>query len=86
MLGAMATPFRRAAVLSGPRHAAHPGANLRRTRLLGIELNQRRNAKNAPLISPDVGRFKVRVIRTDEDLVIARSTARVINLGSIRKT
>jgi acetate kinase len=53
---------------------------------LGLELNQERNAKNAPLISPDAGRIKVRVIRTDEELMIARSVARVLNLGSIRET
>ena len=53
---------------------------------LGIELDQERNAKNAPLISPDAGRVKVRVIHTDEELMIARSTARVLNLGSIRET
>ena len=53
---------------------------------LGIELNQTRNAKNAPLISPDAGRVKVRVIRTDEELMIARSVIRVLNLGSNRKT
>ena len=53
---------------------------------LGIELNQQRNAKNAPLISADAGRVKVRVIRTDEELMIAKSTTRVLNLGSIRET
>jgi len=53
---------------------------------LGIELNQQRNAKNAPLISPDAGLVKVRVIRTDEELMIARSTTRVLDLGSIRET
>ena len=53
---------------------------------LGIELNQKRNAKNAPLSSPDAGRVKVRVIRTDEDLMIARSVIRILKLGSIRKT
>src|ERR1700736_2518621 len=51
---------------------------------LGIELNQKRNAKNAGLISPDGGRVKVRVIRTDEELMIARSVTHVVNLGSIR--
>ena len=50
---------------------------------LGIELNRKRNAKNAPLISPDAGRVKVRVIRTDEELMIARSVTRVLELGSI---
>jgi acetate kinase len=53
---------------------------------LGIELNQKHNAKNAPLISLDADRVKVRVIRTDEELMTARSVSRVLNLGSIRKT
>jgi acetate kinase len=53
---------------------------------LGIQLNQQRNAKNAPLISPDAARVKVRVIRTDEELGIARSVTRVLNLGSIGET
>jgi len=53
---------------------------------LGIELNQKRNANNAPLISPDAGRVKVRVVRTDEELMIARSVIRVLNLGSSRKS
>src|SRR5437764_6734501 len=48
---------------------------------LGIELNHKRNTKNASLISPDAGRVKVRVIRTDEELMIARSVSRVLNLG-----
>ena len=48
---------------------------------LGIELNQLRNTQHASLISPDVGRVKVRVIRTDEELMIAKSVARVLNLG-----
>ncbi len=52
---------------------------------LGIELDPKRNAKNAPLISRDAGRVTVRVIRTDEELMIARSVARVLHLGSIRK-
>jgi acetate kinase len=53
---------------------------------LGIELDQKRNATNAPLISPAAGRVKVRVIRTDEELMIARSVTRVLNLGSIQET
>ena len=52
---------------------------------LGIELNHRRNAKNAALISRDAGRVEVRVIRTDEELMIARSVTRVLHLGSIRE-
>jgi acetate kinase len=53
---------------------------------LGIQLNQKHNARNAPLISLDADRVKVRVIRTDEELMTARSVSRVLNLGSIRKT
>lgn len=52
---------------------------------LGIELNQKCNAKNVPLISRAAGRVKVRVIRTDEELMIARSVTRVLNLGSSRE-
>jgi acetate kinase len=52
---------------------------------LGIELDPQRNAKNAMLISPDAGRVKVRVIRTDEELMIARSVVRELKLGSLRK-
>jgi acetate kinase len=53
---------------------------------LGIELDQKLNAKNALLISPDAGRVRVRVIRTNEELMIARSTTRVLNVSSIRET
>jgi acetate kinase len=45
---------------------------------LGVELDQRRNAANAPLISTDQARVSVRVIRTDEEVVIARATAKVV--------
>jgi acetate kinase len=51
---------------------------------LGIKLNQKRNAKNAPLISSNAGRVKVRVIRTDEELMIARSVCRVLGFGISR--
>jgi acetate kinase len=53
---------------------------------LGVDLEEERNAANAPLISPDAGRVKVRVIRTDEELMIARSVTRVLNLGSFQET
>jgi acetate kinase len=52
---------------------------------LGIELNHKRNTKNAPLISPDAGPVKVRIIRTDEELMIARAVTRVLNLGAQRR-
>jgi acetate kinase len=48
---------------------------------LGLELNDRRNAENAALISTDTARVKVRVIRTDEELMIARSVSRVLGLS-----
>ncbi len=47
---------------------------------LGIELDQKRNAKNASLISTDGGLVAVRVIRTDEEIMIARSVVRVLSL------
>ncbi len=49
---------------------------------LGVDLCQKRNAATEPLISSDAGRVKVRVIRTDEQIVIARSVARVLGLGA----
>jgi acetate kinase len=48
---------------------------------LGIKLNQERNAKPAGVISTDSGRATVRVIRTDEELMIARSVWRVLGKG-----
>jgi len=48
---------------------------------LGIELNPARNARNAPLISAAAGKAAVRVIHTDEELMIARSVARLLRLG-----
>jgi acetate kinase len=43
---------------------------------LGIELEESRNAESAALISKDGSRVAVRVIRTDEELMIARSVLR----------
>ena len=51
-----------------------------------IELNQKRNAENASLISSDASRVKVRVIRTDEELMITRYVIRVLSLDSIGET
>ncbi len=47
---------------------------------LGIELDRQRNEQNAPLISADAGNVKVRVIHTDEELMIAKSVLRVLDL------
>jgi len=49
---------------------------------LGIELNESRNAATAEVISADAGRVTVRVIRTDEELMIARMVCRVPGIGS----
>ena len=43
---------------------------------LGIELDQGRNASNAPVISSAASRATVRVISTDEELMIARAVYR----------
>ena len=48
---------------------------------LGVKINPKRNAKNAPLISPNAGRVRVRVIRTNEELMIVRSTCRLLKLS-----
>ncbi len=48
---------------------------------LGIKLDKARNAKNEALISAEAGRVAVRVMRTDEELMIARSVCRVLGLG-----
>ena len=49
---------------------------------LGIAVDQQRNADHTPLISPDTGRVKVRVIRTNEEVMIAKSVMGVLNFGS----
>ena len=43
---------------------------------LGIEINEMRNAENAAVISAATSRVTVRIIRTDEELMIARSVLR----------
>jgi acetate kinase len=53
---------------------------------LGIELDASRNAESAAVISTDGGRVTVRVIRTEEELMIARSVTRILDLGSVRET
>jgi acetate kinase len=46
---------------------------------LGVELDAGRNAVHAPIISRKGGRALVRVMKTDEDLMIARHTNRLIS-------
>ena len=52
---------------------------------LGIELVESCNTENGPLISSDAGRVAVRVIRTDEELMIARSVWRILEPRAVNK-
>jgi acetate kinase len=52
---------------------------------LGIELDGARNAAHAGVISTGASRVVVRVIRTDEELMIARSVCRVIGAAAETK-
>jgi acetate kinase len=51
---------------------------------LGIELSEARNAQTAGVISRDASRATVRVIRTNEDLMIARSVSRILETGATK--
>jgi acetate kinase len=48
---------------------------------LGLALHAPRNARSAPVISTAGGRVTVRVMRTDEELMIARSVGRLLGWG-----
>lgn len=48
---------------------------------LGIKIDAGRNRANAPVISSDDSRVAVRVVKTDEDLMIARHTVKLIGRG-----
>jgi acetate kinase len=52
---------------------------------LGIELNESRNKETAGVISTDNARVIVRVIRTDEELMIARSVCRILGADAVNK-
>lgn len=49
-----------------------------RLSVLGVRLDATRNAANAEVISSDYSKVVVRVIRTDEELMIARSVCQVL--------
>ena len=53
---------------------------------LGIELHQTPNAENAAVISTDASRVRVRVIPTDEEVMIARSVTRVLSFGTRKES
>jgi acetate kinase len=52
---------------------------------LGLTVDEIRNAKNAPVISADGNPVRVRVVCTDEELMLARSALRVLNLDNSKK-
>jgi acetate kinase len=47
---------------------------------LGIELEEKHNKANAAVISSDISRVPVRVMRTDEEWMIAKTVCRVLNM------
>jgi acetate kinase len=49
---------------------------------LDIELDETRNAKNAAVISTDASPATVRVIHTDEEVMIVRSVCRILGIGA----
>lgn len=53
---------------------------------LGIELSESRNADRKDVISTDASRVAIRVIRTDEDLMIARSVSRILETEPANET
>jgi acetate kinase len=52
---------------------------------LGVELDQKRNAATEGVISAAAGRVVVRVMRTDEELMIAKTVCRVLGLETTSK-
>jgi acetate kinase len=53
---------------------------------LGIELEEKQNAANEGVISAAVSRVSVRVMRTDEERMIAETVCRVLSLGSNKES
>jgi acetate kinase len=45
---------------------------------LGVHLDDARNEAGAPILSTDASRCTVRVLRTDEESIIARDTLHVL--------
>lgn len=48
---------------------------------LGIEIDEKQNMVNSPVISKDKGQVTVRIIHTDEEFMIARTVNQIINLN-----
>jgi acetate kinase len=52
---------------------------------LGIQLDETRNAAGDPVISADASRAQVRVIRTDEEIIIAKTVFRILDGAEINQ-
>jgi acetate kinase len=50
----------------------------------GVQVDRQRNDANAAVISPDDARVRVRIIRTDEEMIIARSCAALLRASETR--
>jgi len=52
---------------------------------LGIQLDEAKNAAGEPVISADVSGAQVRVIRTDEEIIIAKTVCRILDGAEINQ-
>jgi acetate kinase len=50
---------------------------------LGLQIDPARNARHAPIISPDRAAVTVRVMATDEDVMIAEHTHDLLSQGGV---
>ncbi len=57
-----------------------------RLAFLGLELDDGRNAAGEPVISSEASRVAVRVMRTNEEIMIAKTTAQVLGLSEMTPT
>jgi acetate kinase len=49
-------------------------------KFLGIEINKKQNSANSPVISKDGAQTTVRIINTNEELMIAKIVSKILNL------
>jgi acetate kinase len=52
----------------------------------GVELDEARNAENAPLISRQGAPVRVRVVHTDEELMVAKLTVQVLDMAETKES
>jgi acetate kinase len=58
----------------------------RELEFLGIEVDEQSNAQNADVISTATGRVAVRIIHTDEEVMIAKSVCGILGLTNQKET